>query len=116
MVSASLQQEREKVRQKRKEGETTAASQKKKAKSSQREIVVPTVKTAIECPNFKELGTKKLIRDNGARSIGSGTFGTCYPETYPSISVVIKKYKEKTSSCDSSHSLSLLQRKLKHEA
>ena len=115
MVSASLQQEREKVRQKRKEGQTTAASQKKKA--SQREIVVPTVKTAIEHPfNFKELGTKKLIRDNGAQSIGSGTFGTCYPETYRSISVVIKKYKEKTSSCDSSYSLSLLQRKVKHEA
>ena len=116
MVSASLQQRREKVGQKRKEEETTAASQKKKAKPSQREIVVPSVKKAIERPNFKELATENLIRDNGARPIGSGTFGTCYPGTYRGISVVIKEYKEKASSRDSNHSLSLLQREAKHEA
>ena len=52
-----------------------------------------------------------MVRDQGARSIGSGTFGDCYPGKYRGISVVIKEYKEK-----SDFSFSFLQREARHEA
>ena len=81
MVSASIQQERKKQKKK---GETIAASQGRKSKSS---ILVSAVPKPMESSEFKGLAAKNLIRKEWSRSIGSGTFGT-----YRGISVVIKQY------------------------
>ena len=40
--------------------------------------------------NLKELHSSNLKRNTGAMSIGSGTYGTCYPGKYCGIPVVIK--------------------------
>ena len=77
MVSASIRQEREKQKKK---GETIAASQGRKSKSS---ILVSAVPKPMESSEFKELAAKNVIRKEWSRSIGSGTFGT-----YRGISVV----------------------------
>ena len=116
MVLASIQLQRGKVAQDTKREQKTAATEDRKVKSLQREISVPAVQKPIERPNFKELAAGNLIRLKGARSIGSGTFGNCYPGTYRGISVVIKEYKERSSGRDSNHSLSLLQKEARHEA
>ena len=103
MVSASLQQERE-----------------KKQKKRERQILVPAVgpKASIDSPDLKELARENLTRKSGARSIGSGTFGNCYLGKYRGISVVIKEYKDLSNSRNNSHhdSLSRLQMEAKHEA
>ena len=52
----------------------------------------------------------------GPKSIGSGTFGTCYPGTFRGIPVVIKEYKEKIGQKDKRRSLELLRRDGRHEA
>ena len=68
MVSASL-----------KTGKALQSKKKGDEKSSQKQILVPIVKRPKEGSNcIKELAAENLIRDKGARSIGSGTFGTCY--------------------------------------
>ena len=112
MVSVSLQQERGKINQNIEAG--TAASREKIAKRRKEILVQPVEKFIERNLGFKELATANLIRDKGARSIGSGTFGNCYPGTYRGISVVIKEYKG--SARESSNRLSLLQREAKHEA
>ena len=115
MVSASLKTG--KVVQSKKKEENVAFGQKKtKTKSSKRQISVPAVKKAVELSNFKALAAENLIRDKGAWSIGSGTFGTCYLGTYRGISVVIKEYQDRSSARDSDHNLSLLRREARHEA
>ena len=68
----------------KKKGETIAASQGRKSKSS---ILVSAVPKPMESSEFKGLAAKNLIRKEWSRSIGSGTFGT-----YRGISVVIKQY------------------------
>lgn len=105
MVSASIRQEREKQKKK---GETIAASQGRKSKSS---ILVSAVPKPMESSEFKELAAKNVIRKEWSRSIGSGTFGT-----YRGISVIIKQYKDKRYARNNSHNLSLLQKEGKHEA
>ena len=47
-----------------------------------------------ERANLSEGELKRGQATRGARSIGSGTFGDCYPGKYRGISVVIKEYKE----------------------
>ena len=47
-----------------------------------------------ERANLSERELKRGQATRGARSIGSGTFGDCYPGKYRGISVVIKEYKE----------------------
>lgn len=63
---------------------------------------------------FREISAANLTRITAARSIGSGTFGTCYPGKYRGIDVVIKQYKER--SCRGGERLSFLQKEAKHEA
>jgi len=63
---------------------------------------------------LREINTANLTRTAAARSIGSGTFGTCYPGKYRGIEVVIKQYKER--SCRGGERSSFLQREAKHEA
>jgi len=63
---------------------------------------------------LREINAANLTRTAAAKSIGSGTFGTCYPGKYRGIDVVIKQYKER--SCRGSERLSFLQREAKHEA
>ena len=109
MVLASLKTVKV-VQCKKKEENVAFGQEKTKTKSSQRQISVPAVKKALELSNFKELAAENLIRDKGARSIGSGTFGTCYLGTYRGIAVVIKEYQDRSSARDSNHNLSLLQR------
>lgn len=106
MVSASL-----------KTGKALQSKKKRDEKSSQKQILVPVVKRPKEGSNcIKELAAENLIRDKGARSIGSGTFGTCYLGTYRGISVVIKEYQDRSSARDSNHRLAILQREARHEA
>ena len=62
--------------------------------------------------HLKEISAANLTRTTAARSIGSGTFGTCYPGKYRGIDVVIKEYKERSCGVR----LSSLQREAKHEA
>ena len=63
---------------------------------------------------LREISAANLTRTAAARSIGSGTFGTCYPGKYRGIDVVIKQHKER--SCRGGERLSFLQREAKHEA
>ena len=62
---------------------------------------------------LREISAANLTRNAAAKSIGSGTFGTCYPGKYRGIDVVIKQYKER--SCQGER-LSFLKREAKHEA
>lgn len=67
--------------------------------------------------DLKEIDPSNLKRERGARSIGSGTFGTCYLGKYRGISVVIKEYKERSlPGKTAEHKLSVLQREARHEA
>ena len=61
-----------------------------------------------------EINAANLTRTAAAKSIGSGTFGTCYLGKYWGIDIVIKQYKER--SCRGGECLSFLQREAKHEA
>ena len=63
---------------------------------------------------LREISAANLTRTAAARSIGSGTFGTCYLGKYRGIDIVIKQYKER--SCRGGERLSFLQREAKHEA
>ena len=85
----------------------------KRIRGKKEKVVIqrPAALKATEDTTFKELAPENLVRDQGARSIGSGTFGDCYPGKYRGISVVIKKYKEKRD-----FSFSFLQREARHEA
>lgn len=115
MVSASLHKhEGDKTKQKRKEGGNIAACQKKKEKLIPRQILVPANQKSTKSPSLKELAAENLIREKGARSIGSGTFGTCYLGKFRGISVVIKEFKYVVR--DGSSSLSRQQSQAKHEA
>ena len=89
----------------------SASLQKNQGKKETEVIQRPAAPKATECTTFKELAPENLVRDQGARSIGSGTFGDCYPGKYHGISVVIKEYKEKRD-----FSFSFLQREARHEA
>ena len=68
----------------------------------------------IDNTKLREINAANLTRTAAARSIGSGTFGTCYPGKYRGIEVVIKQYKER--SCRGCERLSILQREAKLEA
>lgn len=115
MVSASLHKhEGDKTKQKRKEGGNIAACQKKKEKLIPRQILVPANQKSAKSPSLKELAAENLIREKGARSIGSGTFGTCYLGKFRGISVVIKEFKYVVR--DGTSSLSRQQSEAKHEA
>ena len=47
-----------------------------------------------DSPKLREISGADLTCTMTARSIGSATFGTCYPGKYWGIDVVIKQYKE----------------------
>ena len=47
--------------------------------------------SAASSTYLKNINVANLMRKAGARSIGSGTFGTCYPGKYRGIRVVIKE-------------------------
>ena len=65
--------------------------------------------------HLKEINSVNLNeRTTAGRSIGSGTFGTCYPDKYTGIPVVIKEYKE--TSCRGGGDLSFLQKQAKYKA
>ena len=85
----------------------------KRIRGKKEKVVIqrPAALKATEDTTFKELAPENLVRDQGARSIGSGTFGDCYPGKYRGISAVIKEYKEKRD-----FSFSFLQREARHEA
>ena len=68
-------------------------------------------KSTGSAAHLREISAANLTRTTGARSVGSGTFGTCYPGKFRGIPVVIKEYKERSRT-----SLSFLQRQAKHEA
>lgn len=70
--------------------------------------------SATSSTYLKNINAANLTRKAGARSIGSGTFGTCYLGKYRGIRVVIKEYKERTTK--HKNSLSLLQKEARHEA
>ena len=70
--------------------------------------------SATSSTYLKNINVANLTRKAGARSIGSGTFGTCYLGKYRGIRVVIKEYKERTTK--HKNSLSLLQKEARHEA
>lgn len=76
--------------------------------------MVPANQKSAKSPSLKELAAENLIREKGARSIGSGTFGTCYLGKFRGISVVIKEFKYVVR--DGSSSLSRQQSEAKHEA
>ena len=61
-----------------------------------------------------EISAANLMHTAAAKSIRSGTFGTCYLGKYRGIDIVIKQYKER--SCQGGELLSFLQREAKHEA
>ena len=52
----------------------------------------------------------------GAKPLGSGTFGTCYPGTFRQYRVVIKEYKARTHMNGEHDSLERLRRAARHEA
>ena len=52
----------------------------------------------------------------GAKPLGSGTFGTCYPGTFRQYRVVIKEYKDRTHMNGEHDSLEWLRRAARHEA
>ena len=116
MVSASLNKHGgDKTKEKRKEEENIAACRKKKENHISRQIsVLANRKQAEISPNLKELAAENLIREKGARSIGSGTFGNCYLGRFCGIQVVIKELKDVVS--DGSSSLSCQQSEAKHKA
>ena len=89
----------------------SASLQKNQGKKEKEVIQRPAAPKATEGTTFKELAPENLVRDQGARSIGSGTFGDCYPGKYRGISVMIEEYKEKRD-----FSFSFLQREARHEA
>ena len=82
------------------------------AKTSRQELAKGT-----GAANFKELHFANLKRNTGALSIGSGTYGTCYPGKYRGIPVVIKEYKKiSRAGGKSADSLSQIQKEARHEA
>lgn len=88
----------------------SASLQKNQGKKEKEAIQGPAALKATEGMSLKELEPENLVRDQGAQSISSGTFGDCYPGKYHCISVVIKEYKEKRH-----FSFSFLQREARHE-
>lgn len=102
MVRASLQGSK-------KNGEGTVAP-----KASRRKVHSSAKPKESDNTKLREISAANLTRAAGATSIGSGTFGTCYPGKYRGIDVVIKQYKER--SCQGGERLSFLQREAKHEA
>lgn len=60
--------------------------------------------------NVNIMAFKRTKRMPGAKSIGKGTYGTCYPSTFCGIRVVIKEYY------DTGSQLKFSQRDAKHEA
>lgn len=105
MVKASLNNEKKKE-------ETKVAS-----KTLTRKVHVtakPRLSSNPTCVNMKEISAANLTRSAAARSIGKGTFGTCYPGKYRGICVVIKQYNDKGRPGD--ERLSFLQKQAKHKA
>ena len=101
MVNASLNKGK-------KNEKGTAAS-----KTVRREVRVSEPKSTSSAAHLKQISASNLTRTT-ARSIGSGTFGTCYLGKFRGISVVIKEYKERGH--PGGERLSFLQRQAKHEA
>ena len=101
LVRASLQRNK-----KNGEGAVTQKASRPKVHSSAKPKESDNIK-------LREISAANLTRNAAAKSIGSGTFGTCYPGKYRGIDVVIKQYKER--SCQGER-LSFLQREAKHEA
>ena len=59
---------------------------------------------------------KNVKRVPGARALGSGTFGTCYPGTFRQFRVVLKEYKVRSRTEDEDCCLELLRREARREA
>ena len=83
MVRASLEQSK-------KNGEGAV-----KRKTLRRKVHASAKPKESENTTLREISTANLTRTAAARSIGSGTFGTCYPGKYRGIDVVIKKIQRK---------------------
>ena len=74
----------------------------KSATTSQRAEVQSSSKVTANT-DVTELSNVKRI--TGAKSIGSGTFGTCFPRTFRGIRVVIKEYNGRICQDDASRGL-----------
>ena len=71
-------------------------------------------KPSLNVTDVTEL--KNVKRITGAKAIGSGTFGTCYPGTFRQYRVVIKEYKARDRTSDEYRSFELLKRQAIREA
>ncbi|XP_078342653.1 putative serine/threonine-protein kinase DDB_G0267514 [Oculina patagonica] len=99
MVNAALNDEKKK--------ESKVASKTAKVR------IAAKPKSSSNLTRVKEICPANLTR-SAARSIGHGTFGTCYPGTYRGICVVIKQYNDKSRPCE--ERVSFLQKQAKREA
>ena len=107
MVKASLK-EGKKIRKPQVDGKAAP-------KASRRDAIPKSSKPKrTGSSHLKEINAANLKRTTAGRSIGSGTFGTCYPGQYRGIPIVIKEYKE--ASCRGGGDLSFLQKQAKYEA
>ena len=103
MVSATLKVSHDKV----KKGKETAGTRRPAQVQS-------SGKSSLSGTDVTEL--KNVKRVTGAKDIGSGTFGTCYPGTFREYRVVIKEYKSRNNADDEHHTLELLKREARKEA
>ena len=110
-VAAEVQQHLRPTSHPRRRIQTPAAT---KECAPKKPIVRSPESSATSSTYLKNINAANLTRKAGARSIGSGTFGTCYLGKYRGIRVVIKEYKERTTK--HKDSLSLLQKEARHEA
>lgn len=81
-----------------------------KPQENEKQNKEPTSTRRSQTPSTDVLEVKSAKRIPGAKSVGSGTFGTCYPGTFRGIRVVIKEYN------DTGRPLKSLQREVRHEA
>ena len=62
-----------------------------------------TLKKASIARDLKEVDPANVVRERGSKSIGSGTFGTCFLGHYRGIEVVIKEYNDRHKDAESNH-------------